>query len=221
MRLTLAISPSSPSSFRLSFICSPSEERISQTATMGWPSNSAGLQDRRLGAHPARYNIPILLRTHDCRRSYLLLWVVMRAPLATRSLQCAKTIAGQALSASTPIGFVTIRSYSPGLWQGLPASCLRYFLVIRLHSTCSGQCQARAWCGWSWAVPARSSDPALGTALIIILREELSVHWEHFLILVGVIVILTVTFTPTGLMGILDRLNNRHRASSISRGSAW
>jgi branched-chain amino acid transport system permease protein len=54
--------------------------------------------------------------------------------------------------------------------------------------------------------------PALGTALLIILREELSVHWEHFLILVGVIVIITVTFAPAGLIGILDHWSKRHRA---------
>jgi branched-chain amino acid transport system permease protein len=55
--------------------------------------------------------------------------------------------------------------------------------------------------------------PALGTALLIIIREELSVYWEHFLILVGLIVIFTVTFEPAGLMGMLDRWRDRSRAS--------
>ena len=55
--------------------------------------------------------------------------------------------------------------------------------------------------------------PLLGTALVIIVREELSNVWEHYPILVGLVVILTVVFAPRGLMGIwngmLDRLDAR------------
>jgi len=52
--------------------------------------------------------------------------------------------------------------------------------------------------------------PLLGTALVIVVREELSNAWEHYPILVGLVVILTVAFAPRGLMGlwhaVLDRL---------------
>ena len=52
--------------------------------------------------------------------------------------------------------------------------------------------------------------PAVGTALLIVTREELSNMWEHYPILVGLVVILTVIFAPKGLMGfwnaLLDRL---------------
>ncbi len=52
--------------------------------------------------------------------------------------------------------------------------------------------------------------PAVGTALLIVVREELSNMWEHYPILVGLVVILTVIFAPKGLMGfwnaLLDRL---------------
>lgn len=52
--------------------------------------------------------------------------------------------------------------------------------------------------------------PVIGTALLIVVREELSNMWEHYPILVGIVVILTVIFAPKGLMGfwnaLLDRL---------------
>lgn len=51
--------------------------------------------------------------------------------------------------------------------------------------------------------------PAIGTALLIVLREELSVYWEHHLLLVGVIVIAVVTFAPKGVMGLLEGLRRR------------
>lgn len=54
--------------------------------------------------------------------------------------------------------------------------------------------------------------PVLGTALVILVREELSNHWEHYPILVGAVVILAVVFAPRGLMGLwndlLDRLGD-------------
>ncbi|MEC9367354.1 MAG: branched-chain amino acid ABC transporter permease [Pseudomonadota bacterium] len=55
--------------------------------------------------------------------------------------------------------------------------------------------------------------PMLGTALVVLVREELSNLWEHYPILVGLVVILTVAFAPRGLMGtwndLLDRLDTR------------
>lgn len=51
--------------------------------------------------------------------------------------------------------------------------------------------------------------PAIGTALLIIVREELSNVWEHYPILVGVIVIVTVIFAPKGIAGIWNTLLDR------------
>ena len=51
--------------------------------------------------------------------------------------------------------------------------------------------------------------PLVGTALVIVVREELSNFWEHYPILVGLVVILTVAFAPRGLMGAWDALLNR------------
>ncbi len=51
--------------------------------------------------------------------------------------------------------------------------------------------------------------PVVGATLLITLREELSHAWEHYLILVGVIVILVVVFAPKGLGGLWLALVNR------------
>jgi branched-chain amino acid transport system permease protein len=47
--------------------------------------------------------------------------------------------------------------------------------------------------------------PPLGALLLILLREELSIYWEHYLLLVGAIVILVVTWAPDGIMGLLRK----------------
>ncbi|UTW50372.1 branched-chain amino acid ABC transporter permease [bacterium SCSIO 12827] len=51
--------------------------------------------------------------------------------------------------------------------------------------------------------------PVVGTSLLIVLREELSHAWEHYLILVGIIVILVVIFAPKGLGGLWQALVRR------------
>jgi branched-chain amino acid transport system permease protein len=56
--------------------------------------------------------------------------------------------------------------------------------------------------------------PVIGTGLLIVLREELSAVWEHYMLLVGVIVILTVIFAPRGLGGLWTRLVARISARS-------
>jgi branched-chain amino acid transport system permease protein len=63
--------------------------------------------------------------------------------------------------------------------------------------------------------------PIAGTAVLILLREELSHVWQHYLLLVGVIVILVVVFAPRGLGGLwialVDRLcgSNRDKSGSV------
>lgn len=51
--------------------------------------------------------------------------------------------------------------------------------------------------------------PVVGTTLLIALREELSDIWEHYLIVVGVIVIVVVIFAPKGLGGLWTGMINR------------
>ena len=63
--------------------------------------------------------------------------------------------------------------------------------------------------------------PAIGTALLIVLRYELPVYWEHYLLIVGVIVILVVTFAPQGIMApINDWVARREAFASASLENA-
>ncbi|MFZ5555654.1 MAG: branched-chain amino acid ABC transporter permease [Pseudomonadota bacterium] len=56
-----------------------------------------------------------------------------------------------------------------------------------------------------WAIVGGAGTlfgPIVGTALFIILREELSAVWEHHPLLVGVVAILVVIFAPKGVVGL-------------------
>lgn len=58
--------------------------------------------------------------------------------------------------------------------------------------------------------------PIVGTGLLIVLREELSHVWDHYLLLVGVAVIVVVIFAPRGLGGIYTALVARLARESRS-----
>jgi branched-chain amino acid transport system permease protein len=62
--------------------------------------------------------------------------------------------------------------------------------------------------------------PLLGTAALIVLREELSVYWEHYLLVVGLIVVLVVQYAPQGLAGLLERLFSSRRRMSAAASDA-
>jgi branched-chain amino acid transport system permease protein len=143
---------------------------------------------------------------------YLLLWIVMRSPLGYAFIAVRENDKRASLIGINPY---RVRYYSfllagtlAGVAGVLFALFARYTTAQYMFWTVSGE-------GVVWVVVGGTGTlfgPALGTALLIILREELSVHWEHFLILVGIIVIITVTFAPSGLMGMLDRWSTRRRA---------
>ena len=65
--------------------------------------------------------------------------------------------------------------------------------------------------------------PIVGTGLMIVLREELSSVWDHYLLLVGVAVIVTVIFAPQGLGGafkiLIEKFVNRRNAGKETGGS--
>ena len=48
--------------------------------------------------------------------------------------------------------------------------------------------------------------PIFGTGLLIVLREELSHTWDHYLLIVGALVILIVIFFPNGISGLLKKM---------------
>lgn len=62
--------------------------------------------------------------------------------------------------------------------------------------------------------------PAFGTALLIVVREELSVFWDHYLIVVGIIVIVIVTFAPQGIMGLLEKWLGGSRSAEAGGAGA-
>jgi branched-chain amino acid transport system permease protein len=55
--------------------------------------------------------------------------------------------------------------------------------------------------------------------VLTILREELSTVWEHYLIVVGVIVILMVTFAPKGILGSIAAWRAARRAAADGKGT--
>jgi branched-chain amino acid transport system permease protein len=146
---------------------------------------------------------------------YLLLWIVMRSPLGYAFIAVRENDRRASLIGISPY---RVRYYSfllagtlAGIAGVLFALFSRYTTAQYMFWTVSGE-------GVVWVVVGGTGTlfgPALGTALLIILREELSVHWEHFLILVGIIVIVTVTFEPLGLMGMLDRWSMRRRHTPV------
>lgn len=147
---------------------------------------------------------------------YLLLWIVLRSPLGYAFMAVRENDTRASLIGFSPY---RIRYYSfvlAGLLAGVAgvlfALFSRYTTAQYMFWTVSGE-------GVVWMVVGGAGTllgPALGTALLIILREELSGYWEHFLILVGIIVIITVTFEPAGLMGMLNRWRDRSRTYTQS-----
>ena len=49
--------------------------------------------------------------------------------------------------------------------------------------------------------------PIVGTAALIVFREIVSTVWEHYLLAVGIIVILSVMFAPRGIVGGIQELS--------------
>lgn len=90
----------------------------------------------------------------------------------------------------------------------------RYASAHFLFWTVSGE-------GVVWAIVGGAGTlfgPVLGTAFLIVIREELSVYWEHYLLVVGVIVILFVTYAPDGIMGLLRKAIARYARPAAGDG---
>jgi len=70
-----------------------------------------------------------------------------------------------------------------------------------------------------WAIVGGAGTlfgPIVGTGLLIVVREELSSIWEHYLLLVGAVAILVVIYAPKGIVGLW----NGWVAGLGSRGTA-
>ena len=143
--------------------------------------------------------------------SFFLLWLVLKSPLgfafvAVRENDMRLSLIGLSPYLIRYYSFVLAGSFC-GLAGVLFALFSRYSTAQLFFWTISGE-------GLVWMLVGGAGTllgPAIGTALLIVLREELSVYWEHYLILVGVIVIVVAIFAPKGLMGLFVRLLDRQQ----------
>lgn len=137
---------------------------------------------------------------------YWLLWSVLKSPLgmafrAVRENDVRAGLIGYSAYRIRYLSFV-LAGFLASVGGALFAIFARFATAQNLFWTVSGE-------GVIWTVVGGTGTlfgPAIGTAVLLILREELSLYWEHYLLVVGAIVILMVHYLPDGLMGLLDRL---------------
>lgn len=136
---------------------------------------------------------------------FLLMRTVLASPLgrafvAVRENDARAALIGLDCYRIRYVAFV-MSGFFAGVAGVLFALFSRYVSAQYMFWTVSGE-------GVIWTIVGGAGTligPALGALLLIVLREELSVYWEHYLLLVGAIVILVVTWAPNGIMGLLRK----------------
>ncbi len=150
---------------------------------------------------------------------FYLMWRVLRSPLGRAFVAVRENDRRASLIGLSPYQVRYLSFVMAGFLASLSGVlfCLfaRYATAQYMFWTVSGE-------GVVWAIVGGAGTlfgPAIGTALLIVLREELSAYWEHYLLLVGAIVIVVVTFAPQGIMGLIDGwIAGRRAARDASRG---
>ncbi len=140
---------------------------------------------------------------------YLLLGILLRSPLG----QAFRTVKENDMRASLiGLNVYLIRltaficaGFIAGVSGSLFAFFGRYASASYMFYHVSGEAVVWAIIGGVGTL----LGPVVGTSLLIILREELSHIWEHYLLVVGTIVILVVIFAPRGLGGLWHALVNK------------
>ena len=144
---------------------------------------------------------------------YLLLRVVLASPLG-----CAIIAVRENAARASLIGLSTYRlrytsfvlaGFIAGVGGVLFALYSRYATAQYLFWTVSGE-------GVVWTIVGGTGTlvgPVLGTGLLILLREKLSGYWEHYLLVVGALVIVIVAVAPHGVMGLLRKWLRRTGAA--------
>jgi branched-chain amino acid transport system permease protein len=136
---------------------------------------------------------------------FWLFYVVLKSPLgqaivAVRENADRASLIGFSTYKLRYVAFV-ISGFFAGVAGVLFALFARYASAHYLFWHLSGE-------GVIWTVVGGTGTlfgPVLGTALLVVVREELSVYWENYLLVVGVIIILVCTFAPQGIMGLLRK----------------
>ena len=151
---------------------------------------------------------------------FYLMWRVLQSPLGRAFVAVRENDMRVSLIGLSPYRIRYLSFVLSGFLASLAGVlfCLfaRYATAQYLFWTVSGE-------GVVWMIVGGAGTlfgPAIGTALLIVLREELSVYWEHYLLIVGAIVIIVVTFAPQGIMGLINgwiaRFEDRRRSSAES-----
>jgi branched-chain amino acid transport system permease protein len=134
---------------------------------------------------------------------YLLQWLVLRSPLGVAFTAVRENATRAGLVGLNPYLIRLVSFIAAGFLAGVSGALFalfsRYASAQYMFWTVSGEAVI-------WTIVGGTGTlfgPAIGAALLILVREELSIYWEHYLIAVGVIVILVVTFAPKGIVGSL------------------
>ncbi len=134
---------------------------------------------------------------------YLLQWFVLRSPLGVAFTAVRENTTRAGLVGLNPylirLASFVMAGFLAGVAGALFALFSRYASAQYMYWTVSGEAVI-------WTIVGGAGTlfgPAIGAALLILVREELSGYWEHYLILVGILVLMVVTFAPKGIVGSL------------------
>lgn len=132
---------------------------------------------------------------------FFLQWIVLRSPLGMAFKAVRENATRAGLIGFNPYLVRLMSFIIAGLLAGVAGALFalfsRYASAHYMFWTVSGEAVI-------WTIVGGTGTlfgPVVGAAVLTVLREELSTVWEHYLIVVGVIVILVVTFVPKGILG--------------------
>ena len=141
---------------------------------------------------------------------FLLMRRLLKSPLGYAFIAVRENASRASLVGYNPYLVRLVSFVFAGFFAGVAgvlfALFSRYASAHFLFWTVSGE-------GVVWAIVGGAGTlfgPVLGTAFLIVVREELSIYWEHYLLVVGVIVILCVAYAPRGIMGLLEKAIDRY-----------
>lgn len=145
---------------------------------------------------------------------FLLQHILLRSPLGIALTAVRDNAVRAGLIGINPylirLASFVISGFFAGVAGALFALFSRYASAQYMYWTVSGEAVIWTIVGGT----ATLFGPLIGAALLILVREELSVYWEHYQILVGVIVILVVTLAVKGVVGGIMALRAARRAAA-------